>query len=354
MGSVEFREKITKAKLRCLFHDAYKVSLLEKELEKRVDEVVTTSAAKERLSLHRDHEASDRRERFYVSELRAHRKAKRIAIAEERRKWAVKYTTKDGKPDKKRRYGRPWDPSVYCPIDRMTYTGAGVDLLAFEKKDPTGLPVGKPGSDESVRDIINQVSLQTYLEQVNHYEQLLNPISEIMQKTMGQPPRARMAAEDLGFGPLGRELPRALSDIGAVPKFWGHSDKEHHSHHKEHLNKKRDKVSLYDLHVPKEKTGKVQFSSQHDDVSISSTSSVNSGELVVRKANAGGPQFVRNKDGTVRQLPVLKDVNMKRKQRIKDRRKSPAVIPWGLLDELEGEKKRFQNEKSYVEFNYKY
>lgn len=63
---------------------------------------------------------------------------------------------------------------------------------------------------------------------------------------------------------------------------------------------------------------------------------------------------MRDKNGNVRTLPVLKEVNVRRMQRIRDRRKSPAVIPWKLLDELEGEKKRFENEKSYVEFNYKY
>ena len=34
----------------------------------------------------------------------------------------------------------------------------------------------------------NQMTLQSYLHQVNQYEQLLNPLQEIMKKFMGGPP----------------------------------------------------------------------------------------------------------------------------------------------------------------------
>ena len=80
-------------------------------------------------------------------------------------------------------------------------------------------------------------------------------------------------------------------------------------------------------------------------------------DLVLRNPGTskdGKSKQMRDKNGNIRTLPALKEVNVKRMQRIRDRRKSPAVIPWKLLDELEGEKKRFENEKSYVEFNYKY
>ena len=43
----------------------------------------------------------------------------------------------------------------------MTYSAGNIDLFAFDRNtDPNGMPVGKPGSDESVKDVINKMSLQ--------------------------------------------------------------------------------------------------------------------------------------------------------------------------------------------------
>jgi hypothetical protein len=345
-GVVEFREKLTNLKLNCLFNNSYKVALLEKEVERRVDEVVAVGDNRDKLRVFREQEYADRRDRYYERELRAHRKAQRIAIADERRKWRLLFYTKDGKPDKKRRPGRPWDSSCYAKDDKMTYTGAGVDLMAFNKDRSTM----KPGSDEAVSSVLNNFALQTYLEQMNHYEQLMNPISEIMQKTLGAPPRAKITPEELGFGPMGSELPTALADIGAIPQFWGHKTQPSPPSSSESFT--TDTIDLPSFDILGE-GGKARnlgpiVDRKHIEKSL----------VLHKKSGMSGKterhSYLSEKPIAKEELPALKDVNLKRRQRQRERRKSPAVIPWALLDELDGEKKRFENEKSFIEFTYKY
>ena len=77
----------------------------------------------------------------------------------------------------------------------------------------------KPGSDESIAQTLNQMSLQTYLQEVNAYEQLLNPIQNILQNALGAP-LGKPAPEDLGWGPEGKKLAPAMWKIGATPSSW--------------------------------------------------------------------------------------------------------------------------------------
>ena len=139
-------------------------------------------------------------------------------MADERRRWQVLYYTRDGKPDKKRRPGRPWDKSVFAGAERATYSGAGIDLLAFLRTPPDEKK-GKSTKDliHSVKSTVGQYSLQTYLDQVRVYEQLLNPISAVLQKHMGLLPTAAVAPQDSGWGEIGAELAPALQQIGVEP-----------------------------------------------------------------------------------------------------------------------------------------
>ena len=119
----------------------------------------------------------------YKREILERRRERKIAIAEEKRRWRVLYYNSDGKPDKRRRPGRPWDPSLYAGPDKQTYTaGSGVDLLAHTRAKGED---ERLGSIKSVENTLGQVSLQSYLEQVNMYEQLLEPIQRVMRDTMG-------------------------------------------------------------------------------------------------------------------------------------------------------------------------
>lgn len=46
-------------------------------------------------------------------------------LADQKRRWCIRYYRPSGKPDRKRRYGRPWDPSVYAHAssEKMIMTG---------------------------------------------------------------------------------------------------------------------------------------------------------------------------------------------------------------------------------------
>ncbi len=98
--------------------------------------------------------------------------------------------------------------------------GSGVNLMAHIQKEKLARAGGsefKMGSIKSVEQTLQQVSLQTYLEEVNLYEQLLNPIQQIMEKNMGLNPAGLSAMAQNGWGPEGAKMVPALQDIGAIP-----------------------------------------------------------------------------------------------------------------------------------------
>merc|ERR1711871_1245521 len=163
-------------------------------------------------------ENADRVEREYVNSVANFRKDRKQKIADERRRWQVLYTTPNGKPDKKRRPGRPWDPSVLAKPDHMTHNPL-VDLTAEIRANDSVL---KPGSDESVERSLNRAALQHYLDQVNTYEQMLLPIQNILCTTFGGAPH-HPTPQQQGFGAIGAAMPTALADIGATPSFWNQS-----------------------------------------------------------------------------------------------------------------------------------
>ena len=130
------------------------------------------------------------------------------------------YFTADGKPDKKRRPGRPWDASIYAGGDKAVYSGgSGVNLMAHIQRERIKRAAGndfKIGSIKSVEQTLQQVSLQTYLEEVNLYEQLLKPITQIMEKNIGINPMGLSSLAQNGWGAEGAAVVPALQCIGAI------------------------------------------------------------------------------------------------------------------------------------------
>jgi len=57
----------------------------------------------------------------------------------------------------------------------------------------------------------------------------------------------------------------------------------------------------------------------------------------------------RKEEARVRRLQV-----QKRRDRKQERGRKSGVINWELIDQIDGLKRRFENEKSYIEFNFKY
>jgi hypothetical protein len=337
-------------------------------------------------------EVEDNRVRDFYMNTTARRRKVRMDIADERRRWKVKYYTKNGKPDKLRRPGRTWDPAAYAGPEKMTYCGAsGVDLNAGTKDRLLGL---RGGSNESLDQTMNEVSLQNYLQQVHHYEELLNPIYDIMKNTTGAPPGATHP-KDAGWGPVGAELPLAMEGIGAIPSRW-RGDREEMERIQAEEERQRQ-LELAQLRKQEELEAErrrlleesTQGMSEFDDffagdgeeesVAKTATSSVTSNSrkksnrksrsdavsevsfddpasnaLVVRKSTSSPAPSVSGGSSATRKNKDLDTAALlraeKRKARNRERARGPATIPWTLLDELDGEKKRFEAEKSYLEF----
>lgn len=336
------------------------------------------------------------------------RKEKRIAVADERRKWQVLFFTKNGKPDKKRRPGKPWDKSVYAGPEKAVYTaGFGVDLLAHTK------PASdlKKGSNASVEHTLGEVSLQTYLEQVNQYEQLLNPLLKIMEKNFGNASGDK-PIEERGWGPEGVKLSEALEGIGALsPEFQRQKPaKKSKSFRRSNTLRNTGRMVLFNsdkqhgllstdaslcledsnAQVSNMEPSKSDVSTRYGgDGSFQATSSARSRNVIASDSDfrRSRSAMTASSDMDNQVVPFNDDVKdhyaigeynnkrlskpsaavlsareyaekraTKRKER-KEReakRRNPAVIPWQLLDQLDGERKKFENEKAYIEFHQKF
>jgi hypothetical protein len=111
-----------------------------------------------------------------------------------------KYIFLGGKPDKRSKIAGP-EKGTYCG-------GYGVNLLANlnSKNTEKNGKLLELGSTESLDRTFEKVTLQTYIDQVNTYEQILNPLSVILEKGLGAGGPDYLGAEDLGWGPEGAQL----------------------------------------------------------------------------------------------------------------------------------------------------
>ena len=267
--------------------------------------------------------------------------------------------------------GRPWHPSVFAGAEKGVYsvTKDGVDLFAHDKK---GVDVYQKETDAN--NVLEKMSLQAYLEQVSCYEQLLKPIADIMQKSLAAPrarnpsqghassplskngsgqspadksdlyhsPRVPKKTLTSTLGPAGRELASAFLDLGIV-----HSYEDSMPSKPSRNIPKRSVIQLPRIEKP-EKPNKVEDIQQP----FKSASS-----LIFAPRNSLEPINSDLKEAAIfdnsAAVRMKKRKSIERRERKKYNRKS-AVIPWDLLDTLDGEKKRFEKEKLYVEFHKKF
>lgn len=310
------------------------------------------------------------------------RKLEKQAIAAERRKWTVRWYKPDGKPDQQRRPGRAWDPEILAGPEKMTYCPTtDVDLNDENRERPKGL---KRGSDESLQATIKEVSLQSYLAQVAHYETLLNPLNEIMQKSMGGPSDDSIPhPKDNGWGAVGEELPVALEGIGAIPSKWRlqreqrKRDEAEVILREERLVKEAEEQVAMDAELRRlrqvqvakmkvaNKDSKMPLSTI-PEVSVEKEQNTSSGgitfaekqQLNAFREEREEKKFKRLIENEAKRLEKEKQEERdrienirqeKRKKRIQERKRGPVSIPWALLDELEGEKRKFEAEKNFKE-----
>lgn len=375
----ELRDRTTAKKIHNLFTLTPPVREVDNIVDLTMAEIEKTAATRGKLSLWRDLEYADRRERSYQKELLERARNKRMAIAAERRRWQVLYFTPDGKPDKRRKPGRPWDKTIYAGDERQTYHGGANDILG-EMPDNNKT---KPGSDESIKQTLNQMSLQTYLQEVNAYEELLNPITSIMQNTVAAP-MGKPAPEDLGWGQEGKKLAPAMWTIGAAPASWHRplspggstalSSKEilalevKRADEAEEEARRQEELALEAAHKAEvEASAKMGWKKLRS--ATASTSALKRAGIAQNMRKPKGYEKSYNLASPDARLKSLRDaaeaerkreIARERIERAEKRRAAkakkrlpPVTIPWSLLDALEGEKKKFENEKAYMEMHHK-
>jgi hypothetical protein len=289
------------------------------------------------------------------------------------------FYTPDGKPDKKRRPGRPWDPSIFAGEERQTYHGGKNDILGeMPDKNKT-----KPGSEESIQQTLNQMSLQTYLQEVNAYQELLNPIQGILQNTLGGP-MGKPNPEDLGWGKEGKELAPAMWKIGATPTSWHRplspGGKTALSaaeilalEEKKAIQEEADRVRAEEEELERQHRVAVAAKAKKGWRALKGATAVSSklksGRVEANLRKPKGYEDSYQLNSASAKLRTLRDaaeaerrreiarekVERAEKRRIakKSKRLPPVSIPWNLLDALEGEKKKLNNEIAYMEMHHK-
>jgi len=399
---IDLRNSVTSAKIKCLFKETLKVSNIDHLVEVNMLEIERVAASRAAVSQFRESEYAERRERAYQRELLYRARTRRQAVAEERRKWQVRFFTSDGKPDKRRRPGRPWDASTFAGKEKDTYSASNIDIMA-EMPDNNKT---KPGSKESIQQTLNTMSLQTYLQEVNAYEQMLNPIQEIMQKNLGAP-IGKPAPQDLGWGDEGKKMAPAQWKIGSVPASW----------HRPLSPGGTTAISAKELLARKTKAAEDEEIAQAlawEEQELAERAEAEEEERLRKEEEArylltgGDPKKAAKRWGKLknatmatgsmlrshrvpkehktakdkdaasfsltdpsRKLAALREAAEAERRRELQREKftrsekrrqlklqkradlPPVTIPWALLDALDGAKRGFENEKAYMDMHHK-
>ncbi|GMH62608.1 hypothetical protein TrRE_jg12385 [Triparma retinervis] len=203
----DHRNWITKYKLECLFDTGLEQRGVEEEYERRMSQIRLCEKRQSLNSKWREEELEQiwKRQQRLVYEMED--TWKRQKIADERRRWQVKFFKTSGKPDKLRRPGRPWDSAAFAGADRNTFTGGAANLFAYNN-DHDKLRVG---SNESIDRLMQKLQLQSYHNQVQQYEALLKPLASNMQDAMtngkDQVQMSEQTMEDIGM-PAPGQTPR--------------------------------------------------------------------------------------------------------------------------------------------------
>eukprot|EP01041_Mallomonas_annulata_P009643 gene9643-20041_t len=388
------REKLTLTKLDALFNKSLHVRQLEDQLESRVEELESMARLCLRASHCRDLEAMDNNAREVFKNSTETEKKRRQSIGEEKRKWTVRFYNSDGKPDRRRRPGRAWDPAAVAGPEKATYTaGHGVDLMVKPLQGEDKI-AAKIAPQKAVDHALSQLSLQTYLNQVNQYEGLLNPLMDIMERTTGGGPGVPLPQEQ-GWGAEGAGLVVAMREIGAVPAAWSENTNDVRSSttssptspNSGYRRRKRSSVgagSRIDEGGVRRTDSRSRSRKPSNSDNWSRTSSPPSptrtrtmlGDVAARKssisASVSSTSFSPSKNKTSPlkkeedEVKILEDNRrterrkrdeeyyQKRRERKLEKRRDPAIIPWALLDALDGEKQKLEKEKNYINFAHKY
>eukprot|EP00947_MAST-08B_sp_MAST-8B-sp1_P003791 g3791.t1 len=176
-NKVEFRQKVTAAKLEALFDVEQPLREAEENLEEETLELTEAEWEHEQVQIRRHAELvglwNRESERKWSEEAITKRRLK----AAQRRRWRIKFFTKTGKPDKLRRDGHPWDERAFAGDEKATFYMGDAKLLTGITTDPA-----KIGTSESLQQTYDAVHLQSTMNQMQQYGTILKPLMDNMNQ----------------------------------------------------------------------------------------------------------------------------------------------------------------------------
>lgn len=174
----EFREKVTATKHDCIFSTEMALRELEEERDRVTFEYKEAFEDMRRCQERREAELSGLWKRDSERKWQLDAFQKRSAIADQKRRWQVKFFTKTGKPDKARKPGQPWDDSALAGPEHNTFFMGGANLMLGRQ----GKKVGRMGTDSSLSAVFDAVHLQSTMNQMIQYGALLKPLYDNMEE----------------------------------------------------------------------------------------------------------------------------------------------------------------------------
>lgn len=227
----DYREKVTEIKHKCVFQvemalrtledEARRVKTTYRDLSEKVRYVKERREAELTTLWKRDSERKWQQKAF----------ADRVAIADQKRKWGVKFFTQTGKPDKARKPGQAWDKSALAGPEHATFFMGGANIMLGRK----GESPARMGTFDSLTNVFDAVHLQSTMNQMVQYGALLKPLYSNMEEanadlivnngfpkttfvelppeqegTLGPVPPAAVEERQLAVVDQGRELRKAV------------------------------------------------------------------------------------------------------------------------------------------------
>ena len=165
-------------KQRAIFKIGYKLVTLEEEEERWKKKIADAAYEASEVERWRTAELNDMFAR--ASRLRwgsGHSLETRKRVADQKRRWAVRYFTKAGKPDKQRRPGRPWDPEVLAGPERDTFSFLDHDILLGTDPGAREPMIGTKASLQHISNKLHHANMTSTMQQA---DSLLAPLVQKM------------------------------------------------------------------------------------------------------------------------------------------------------------------------------
>jgi hypothetical protein len=176
----QHRKWITEKKHNALFVTGLKLKQMEERRQMWRDRIEKADWDLQEINRWRESELSDMFARESRNKWGAHfMDMQRKKVADQRRRWEVKHYTATGKPDKKRRPGRPWDPTVYAGQERDVFSLENGNILA-DIDDGEEDHSAQLGSESSIAKQTNRIENANMTNHIQQFNALVAPLYKHM------------------------------------------------------------------------------------------------------------------------------------------------------------------------------